>query len=82
MTFLPFYSRAISGPRPMDLYIKAYPFRLIMTLMFSGVVWWTSMQSGGAKTEFSTLYYVIIVIAFLLHQVRKERGSKFSKFPK
>lgn len=60
------FSRAIAGPRPMDLYIKAFPFRLFMTLVFGVIVWWTSFTSNG---EYSMVYYVVLVTAFLLHQV-------------
>ena len=64
-----FFSRVIVGPRPMDMYMKAVPFRLIMSLIFAGIVWWTNQIPTSSNGEFPIYYYVIIITAFLLHQV-------------
>jgi PAT family acetyl-CoA transporter-like MFS transporter 1 len=62
-------SRYIAGPRPMDLYFKAVPFRMLMSLMFGVMVWWTNQIPTAAKGEFPVYYYVILVTSFLVHQV-------------
>ena len=53
----------------MDLFIKAYPYRLFMGLVFAGIVWWTNRVAMTTNGEFPFYYYVVIVVAFLLHQV-------------
>ena len=60
------YSRYTAGPRPLDLFMKAMPVRLLMGLVFAGIVWWTTVAGGSGL---STLYYVVLIITFVIHQV-------------
>ena len=47
--------------------MKAYPFRLGMGLVFAAIVWWTAIV--GDNGDFPFYYYIIILVAFALHQV-------------
>lgn len=60
-------SHATAGPRPMDVYLKAYLPRVLMSAVFAVVVAFT--PSMGSNGEFPIYYYIIILIAFGLHQV-------------
>ena len=46
--------------------MKAMPIRLVMGLIFAGIVWWTSVTS---ESELSMFYYFVIVTVFIIHQV-------------
>lgn len=61
-------SRITCGPRPLDLLIKAYPFRLLFGFIFPLIVYWTpsvKMADGG----FPTYYYLVLVLVYALHQI-------------
>ncbi|XP_076321941.1 acetyl-coenzyme A transporter 1 isoform X2 [Tachypleus tridentatus] len=61
-------SRYTVGPRPLDVFLKAFPFRLLFGVIFAILVWWTHIvkQSDGS---FPLYYYVVILIGYGLHQV-------------
>eukprot|EP00096_Caligus_rogercresseyi_P010209 TRINITY_DN3640_c0_g1_i1.p1 TRINITY_DN3640_c0_g1~~TRINITY_DN3640_c0_g1_i1.p1 ORF type:complete len:534 (+),score=141.53 TRINITY_DN3640_c0_g1_i1:94-1695(+) len=61
-------SRYTSGPRPMNLYLKAYPFRLLMGLVVVGFVY-LSPGFMGEDGSYPIYYYGILVIIFAFHQV-------------
>ncbi|KAM8905505.1 acetyl-coenzyme A transporter 1 [Spinachia spinachia] len=60
-------SKYTAGPRPLDVFYKAFPFRLLIGLAFSLLVWWTPSvkQEGG----FPLYYYAIVLVSYALHQV-------------
>ncbi|GIZ02467.1 acetyl-coenzyme A transporter 1 [Caerostris extrusa] len=60
-------SRYTNGPKPLSVFQKVYPFRLIFGFVFPCLVWWTyrvKLPSGG----FPAYYYVVILLAYALHQ--------------
>lgn len=61
-------SRYTTGPKPMEVYIKAYPYRVIFGLVASFIVWLTpyTFTSTG---EVPTYYYVMLVINYGFYQV-------------
>lgn len=61
-------SRITCGPRPLDLLIYAYPFRLLFGLIFPVVVYWTPMVKLSDDT-FPMYYYLILIIIYAVHQV-------------
>uniref|UniRef100_A0A0K2TGN6 Acetylcoenzyme A transporter 1like [Saccoglossus kowalevskii] n=1 Tax=Lepeophtheirus salmonis TaxID=72036 RepID=A0A0K2TGN6_LEPSM len=63
-----FISRYTTGPKPLNVFLKAYPFRLIMCLVIAGFVYITPyfMLEDGV---YPYSYYVFLVIIFALHQV-------------
>ncbi|XP_007887046.1 acetyl-coenzyme A transporter 1 [Callorhinchus milii] len=65
---LPFViSRYTAGPRPLDVFYSAMPYRLLMGLVFAVLVWWTSIVKQG--TEFPAYYYAVLLFSYALHQV-------------
>lgn len=61
-------SRITCGPRPLDLLIRAYPFRLLFGIIFPLIVYWTPMVKLADGT-FPTYYYLVLILAYALHQV-------------
>lgn len=60
-------SKYTAGPRPLDVFYKAFPFRLLIGLGYALLVWWTPSvkQEGG----FPFYYYAIVLLSYALHQV-------------
>lgn len=61
-------SRATCGPTPLNIYIKAYPYRLLFGLVFPLVIYVTPMmklEEGG----FPFHYYAFIILIYGLHQI-------------
>lgn len=60
-------SKYTAGPRPLDIFYKAFPFRLLIGLEYAVLVWWTpSVKEDGA---FPVYYYAIVLLSYALHQV-------------
>ncbi|XP_057695414.1 acetyl-coenzyme A transporter 1 [Corythoichthys intestinalis] len=60
-------SKYTAGPRPLDVFYKAFPIRLIFGLEFVLLVWWTpSVKHEG---EFPVYYYIIVLLSYAMHQV-------------
>lgn len=63
-----FLTRYTVRPRPMNVFMTAYPVRLFLCLMLVLLVWVTPMfvlDDGG----FPTHYYVFVIGVFALHRV-------------
>uniref|UniRef100_UPI003AAF5D58 acetyl-coenzyme A transporter 1 n=1 Tax=Centroberyx gerrardi TaxID=166262 RepID=UPI003AAF5D58 len=60
-------SKYTAGPRPLDVFYKAFPFRLLIGLEYALLVWWTPSvkQDGGLPVY----YYAIVLLSYALHQV-------------
>lgn len=61
-------SRITCGPRPLDLFVKAYPYRLLFGAVFPLIVYWTPMLKLEDGT-FPSYYYIMLIIVYALHQV-------------
>lgn len=60
-------SKYTAGPRPLDVFYKAFPFRLIIGLGYALLVWWTpSVRHDGG---FPLYYYAIVLLSYAVHQV-------------
>ncbi|KAM4627257.1 acetyl-coenzyme A transporter 1 isoform 1-T2 [Polymixia lowei] len=60
-------SKYTAGPRPLDVFYKAFPFRLLIGLGYAPLVWWTpSVKEEGG---FPAYYYAIVLLSYALHQV-------------
>lgn len=60
-------SKYTAGPRPLDVFYKAFPFRLLIGLEYALLVWWTpSVKHDGG---FPVYYYAIVLLSYALHQV-------------
>ena len=60
----------VSGPRPMDVFQKAMPFRLLFGLIFAALVYWTYSVRPQGQEEFPLYYFAVILFIYALHQVR------------
>ncbi|XP_076001533.1 acetyl-coenzyme A transporter 1 [Genypterus blacodes] len=60
-------SKYTAGPRPLDIFYRAFPFRLLIGLGYALLVWWTPSvkQDGG----FPVYYYAIVLLSYAVHQV-------------
>ncbi|KAG9338742.1 hypothetical protein JZ751_025411 [Albula glossodonta] len=60
-------SKYTAGPRPLDVFYKAFPFRLLIGLGYTLLVWWTPSvrQEGG----FPVYYYAVVLLSYAVHQV-------------
>ncbi|XP_078695620.1 acetyl-coenzyme A transporter 1-like [Branchiostoma floridae x Branchiostoma belcheri] len=61
-------SRYTAGPRPMDTFLKAMPFRLLMGVELAVMVFLTPYFRNDDGT-FPLYYYIMIVVSYSLHQV-------------
>lgn len=57
-----------SGSKPLNVFLWAYPYRLIMGIVFAVLVYWTP-YFREANGEYPYLYYIIWIAAYYLHQV-------------
>nr|XP_027202447.1 acetyl-coenzyme A transporter 1-like [Dermatophagoides pteronyssinus] len=60
--------RYTNGPRPLDVFLRAYPFRLIFSFLVAGIVWWTRVLYAK-YSYFPAYYYVFLIIIYCFHQV-------------
>ncbi|XP_070609595.1 acetyl-coenzyme A transporter 1 [Erythrolamprus reginae] len=60
-------SKYTAGPKPLNTFYKAMPFRLLFGLEFALLVWWTPRikYEGG----FPIYFYIILLLSYALHQV-------------
>lgn len=63
----------------MDVFLKAYTPRVFMGVVFAAIIWWTAQI--GDNGQFPFYYYVVIIISFLIHQVRSESLGVYSARP-
>nr|CAG4646189.1 EOG090X04K8 [Macrothrix elegans] len=61
-------SRYTAGPRPMQVFLKAIPYRLMFGFVYAGLVWITpKFQSEDGQFPF--YYYILVLIIYAIHQV-------------
>ncbi|KAL2095660.1 hypothetical protein ACEWY4_007808 [Coilia grayii] len=60
-------SKYTAGPRPLDVFYKAFPFRLLIGLEYALLVWWT--PSVKQEEGFPVYYYAVVLMSYALHQV-------------
>lgn len=61
-------SKYTTGPRPMDVYVRALPYRMVFSVLASGIVWltpWTLSADGVVPLW----YYVLLLIEYGMYQV-------------
>ncbi len=61
-------SRYTTGPKPMDVFLKAMPARLVFGLVFAYIVYITP-NFKNEDGSFPYYYYAMILIVYGLHQV-------------
>ncbi|XP_056334720.1 acetyl-coenzyme A transporter 1 [Danio aesculapii] len=60
-------SKYTAGPRPLDIFYKAFPFRLLIGLEYALLVWWT--PSVRQEEGFPVYYYAVVLLSYAVHQV-------------
>ena len=58
------------GPRPLDVFLKAMPYRLFMGVIFMVCVWWASIVRGPSQEFFPIYFYATILLVYAVHQVK------------
>lgn len=69
---LPFIiSRYTTGPHPMTFYMKAFPYRLIMTIVIAAFVYATPsmIMTDGEVKNIPIYFYVAIVSIYMVYQI-------------
>lgn len=62
-------SKHTTGKYPMNIYIKAIPFRLILTLGIATLVWATPIILKGRHNDIPIYYYVMILVIYSFYQI-------------
>lgn len=60
-------SKYTAGPRPMDIYIRAIPYRIVFALIATFIVFLTPMMSSAGNIP--AFYYVLLIVAYGFYQV-------------
>ncbi|XP_018573648.1 acetyl-coenzyme A transporter 1 [Anoplophora glabripennis] len=58
-----------TGPRPLDIFLKAIPYRLVFGFIAAFLVWITPTLVPDAMEGLPFLYVTFLVICYALHQV-------------
>lgn len=58
-----------TGPRPLNIYVKAIPYRLIFGIVAAVLVWVTPFLVPDASQGLPFLYAVLLFVCYGLHQV-------------
>jgi len=62
-------SKYTTGPKPMSFYLKAFPFRLMMTLVIASFVYATPTMIGGRTDDIPNYYYGIYITIFMFNEL-------------
>jgi PAT family acetyl-CoA transporter-like MFS transporter 1 len=62
-------SKRITGKYPMNFYIKAIPYRLMLTLVTAAIVWATPLIIKGQSSDIPLYYYALLLITYSFYQV-------------
>ncbi|XP_011291387.1 acetyl-coenzyme A transporter 1 [Musca domestica] len=60
-------SRYTNGPRPMDVYVKAIPYRIVFASIASLIAYFTPHMIAGG--EVPIYYYVLLVVNYGIYQI-------------
>lgn len=58
-----------TGPRPLDLYLKAIPYRLMFGFVAALLVWITPVLVPNPKEGLTAFYYVLLLVCYSVHQI-------------
>lgn len=61
-------SKYTTGPRPMDVYVRALPYRIGFSMLASAIVWLTPLTLSAAG-EVPVYYYVLLLLEYACYQV-------------
>ncbi|XP_058460267.1 acetyl-coenzyme A transporter 1 isoform X1 [Malaya genurostris] len=60
-------SKYTTGPRPMEVYLKAIPYRIALTIVAAAVVWFTPAMIHNHHVPY--YYYLILLVNYGLYQI-------------
>ncbi|XP_053204548.1 acetyl-coenzyme A transporter 1-like [Panonychus citri] len=63
-----FLSKYTKGPKPLNIFIKSYVFRIICGLIYGLVLFWTKRIYDPVTDSFPVYYYIVNIIVSALHQ--------------
>lgn len=63
-----FINKQTASSRPLDLFLKVYPFRLMFTIMIAMTVWIASVVKNGVS-EFPMYFYIFLIVNYSIYQV-------------
>ncbi|PSN49381.1 Acetyl-coenzyme A transporter 1 [Blattella germanica] len=66
-------SKYTVGPRPMNIYITAFPYRLLCGIIAAALVWLTPFVVYDGQIP--AYYYVVIIVVYSLHQICTKGGG-------
>lgn len=67
---LPFViSKYTNGPRPLDIMVKAIPYRLLFGFVAAFLVWITPIMVTDASNGLPMSYYLLLLGSYSLHQI-------------
>ncbi|BFZ22920.1 hypothetical protein BsWGS_25959 [Bradybaena similaris] len=61
-------SKYTSGPRPMEIWLRAYPFRLLLGVLYCLIVYWAKLAQTSPG-QFPWYFYAVTLTFYALHQV-------------
>lgn len=64
-----FIAKYTAGPKPLDIFLKAIPYRLFFGVLAAALVWVTPKLAPDAATLMPVSYVVLLVVSYALHQV-------------
>jgi PAT family acetyl-CoA transporter-like MFS transporter 1 len=67
----------ITGPRPLDVFLRAIPFRLLFGLVFVCCVWWANNVRQPGEEAFPWYFYLGILLVYAVHQVSYTMITKY-----
>lgn len=59
-----------SGPRPLDIFLRAIPYRLLFGFIAALLVWITPSLVPNPSEGLPFSYYILLIVCYSLHQVR------------
>lgn len=68
--FLPLaLSKYTAGPKPMEVYLKAIPYRIVFAMLAPVIVWATPFILNANDGNVPVYYYVILVVHYGIYQI-------------
>lgn len=63
------FSKWTAGPRPLSVFLKAYPWRLSLGVVSAVFVYWTTIIRDPVTDSFPLYYYGVLLLVYASHQV-------------
>ncbi|KAF2879730.1 hypothetical protein ILUMI_26448 [Ignelater luminosus] len=62
-------SKYTTGPRPLDIFLKAMPYRLLFGFVAAFLVWITPTLVPNPKAGLPFVYYILLLVCYAVHQI-------------